>query len=169
MRSVLLITTLVIAVSSTSASAQPAPRTPALGGELGWSRYRDSRLGTSVDMPGGLFSIPAGKPARGSGERFATADRRAQMTVYTLRNEAGDTPASFVRKNLKPNRRGLDYDRVTDRFFAISAVASGKVHYTRCNFGRGGMIHCVDLSYPSRETRAWDRIVTRISLSLRPL
>jgi hypothetical protein len=30
------------------------------------------------------------------------------------------------------------------------------------------MIHCVDLRYPRGEKRAWDRIVTRISLSLRP-
>jgi hypothetical protein len=30
------------------------------------------------------------------------------------------------------------------------------------------MIHCIDLQYPRREKRAWDAIVTRISLSLRP-
>jgi hypothetical protein len=168
MRSVLLITAVIVVVTSCGvANAQRAER--GRGGDLGWSRYVDSRFGTSVDVPGGLFSMPAGKPARGSGERFTTADRRAQLAVYTLRNEAGDTPGSYVRKNLKPNRRGLDYDRVTDRFFAISAFAAGKVHYTRCNFGRGGAMHCIDLTYPRSETRAWDRIVTRISLSLRPL
>jgi hypothetical protein len=167
MRSLLLISAVLVVASSGVASAQ---RTEGgLGSGLGWSRYVDGRLGTTVDVPAGLFSTPAGKPSRGSGERFTTADRRAQMAIYTMRNEAGDTPGSYVRKNLKPNRRGLDYDRVTDRFFAISAIAAGKVHYTRCNFGRGGMIHCIDLTYPRRETRAWDGIVTRISLSLRPL
>jgi hypothetical protein len=167
MRSLLLITAVLVVASPRVANAQRAEGS--LGGGVGWSRYVDPRLGTTVDVPAGLFSAPAGKPSRGSGERFATADRRAQMAVYTMRNEAGDTPASYVRKNLKPNRRGLDYDRVTDRFFAISAINAGKVHYTRCNFGRGGMIHCIDLTYPRRETRAWDGIVTRISLSLRPL
>jgi hypothetical protein len=28
-------------------------------------------------------------------------------------------------------------------------------------------MHCIYMSYPERELRAWDRIVTRISLSLR--
>lgn len=167
MRSACLIAALLIAGSSGMAHAQ---RTGSLGGELGWSRYVEPRLGTTVDMPAGLFAAPAGTPGRGVGERFATADRRAQMTVYSMRNQAGDTPASFVRKNLRQNRRGLDYDRVTDRFFAISAVAGGRIFYTRCNFDRGrGTIHCIDLAYPQREEKAWDRIVTRISLSLRPL
>lgn len=166
MRSLLLVG-MVLFASSGVANAQRSEGD--LGGGLGWSRYADARLGTSVDVPAGLFSTPAGKPSRGSGERFTTADRRAQLTVYTIRNQAGDTPSSYIRRNLRPNRSGLDYDRVTDRFFAISAVEAGKVHYTRCNFGRGEMMHCIDLTYPRRETRAWDGIVTRISRSLRPL
>jgi hypothetical protein len=166
MRSILFSAILILA----SASMANAQRTgAALGGDLGWTRYRDSGSGTSVDMPGGLFSRQAGRPTRGSGERFTTADGRAQMAIYTLRNEAGESPASYIRNNLRQNRRRLDYDRVTDRFFAVSAIAAGQVHYTRCNFDRAGRIHCVDLTYPHRETRAWDRTVTRISLSLRPL
>lgn len=164
MRSILFGAILILA----SASMANAQRTGALGGDAGWTRYRDPGSGTSVDMPGGLFSRQAGRPTRGSGERFTTVDGRAQMTVYTLRNEAGDSPASYIRNNLRQNRRRLDYDRVTNRFFAVSAIAAGQVHYTRCNFDRG-RIHCVDLTYPHRETRAWDRTVTRISLSLRPL
>jgi hypothetical protein len=31
------------------------------------------------------------------------------------------------------------------------------------------MIHCIDLRYPVGQKRAWDGVVTRISLSLRPL
>jgi hypothetical protein len=42
------------------------------------------------------------------------------------------------------------------------------IYYSRCNFG-GAAIHCFDLAYPQAEKRAWDAIVTRISLSLRPL
>jgi hypothetical protein len=43
--------------------------------------------------------------------------------------------------------------------------------YSRCNFSGGarGVIHCFDLKYPQEEKRAWDAVVTRISLSLRPL
>jgi hypothetical protein len=45
------------------------------------------------------------------------------------------------------------------------------IYYRRCNFSqrRGPSIHCFDLVYPEGKKRAWDEIVTRISLSLRPL
>ena len=41
------------------------------------------------------------------------------------------------------------------------------IYYSRCNFSapRGASIHCFDLVYPQREKRAWDAMVTRISLS----
>jgi hypothetical protein len=47
----------------------------------------------------------------------------------------------------------------------------GLIFYSRCNFTRrtGGAIHCFDVVYPKDEERAWDAVITRISLSLRPL
>jgi hypothetical protein len=45
----------------------------------------------------------------------------------------------------------------------------GLIYYSRCNFSRAGAMHCFDLVYPKEEERAWDAVVTRISLSLRPL
>jgi hypothetical protein len=47
----------------------------------------------------------------------------------------------------------------------------GSIYYSRCNSseGRAGAVHCFDLVYPQEEERAWDPVVTRISLSLRPL
>jgi hypothetical protein len=50
----------------------------------------------------------------------------------------------------------------------VTAVKDDTIYYSRCNFSRSA-IHCFDLVYPAREKRAWDSIVTRISLSLRPL
>ena len=55
--------------------------------------------------------------------------------------------------------------RVTPRFFAVSSYKGDKVWYDRCNFS-SGLVHCVLINYPAREERAWDGIVTRISLSL---
>jgi hypothetical protein len=54
---------------------------------------------------------------------------------------------------------------VTPRFFAISSYKGDQVSYDRCNFSRR-LVHCVLINYPAREERAWDGIVTRISLSL---
>jgi hypothetical protein len=41
----------------------------------------------------------------------------------------------------------------------------------RCNFSGGapGVVHCFDLKYPQEEKGSWDAVVTRLSLSLRPL
>jgi hypothetical protein len=105
------------------------------------------------------------------GERLSTADRRASLTIYSRANETGETPASYLRKNLRMSQSVIQYQRVTPSFFAISAEREGTIYYSRCNFSEfhGQNIHCFDLVYPQREKRAWDGIVTRISLSLRPL
>jgi hypothetical protein len=133
--------------------------------DLGWRQYIDERTGTRVDFPSALFSVDGGTTERGVGRVFESDDGRAKFSAYALENEEGDTPRSYLRKFLKVNPSTIDYRRVTDRFFAVSGVRNGEVYYSRCNFH--GTMHCIYISYPQRELRAWDRIVTRISMSLR--
>jgi len=80
-------------------------------------------------------------------------------------------PASYLRHNLRMDRAALDYVRIARSFFAISSERDGIILYSRCNFSSRALraIHCFDLTYPQEEKRAWDAVVTRISLSLRPL
>ena len=134
-------------------------------GDLGWRPYVDERTGTRVDFPSALFSVDGGATERGIGRVFESDDGRAKFSAYALENEEGDTPRTYLRKFLKVNPSTIDYRRVTDRFFAVSGVRGGEVYYSRCNFY--GAMHCIYISYPQRELRAWDGIVTRISLSLR--
>ncbi|GKQ53531.1 hypothetical protein BRSPCE3_43860 [Bradyrhizobium sp. Ce-3] len=54
---------------------------------------------------------------------------------------------------------------MTPRFFAVSSYKGDKVWYNRCNFS-GRLVHCVLINYPAEEERAWDEVVTRVSLSL---
>lgn len=137
---------------------------------LDWRSFIVPEYGTKVDYPAGLF-VPAGKPDKGVGQRFDSDDGRAFLSIYSRANDAGDTPASYLRDNLRVGRSSLDYERITRSFFAISQERNGLVYYSRCNFsGRmQGSIHCFDLVYPQADKRVWDPIVTRISLSLRPL
>src|SRR4051812_43003157 len=140
--------------------ALPAGAQPS--GDLGWSSLRNDR-GATVDFPGGLFSV---EKSKSSGKvTYATADGRAQFEMFSVPNTRNDTPAEFARR--RGNGEKLDYKRITARFIAASAIRDGRVLYRRCNFNRG-TIHCIDLRYPASEERAWDRTVTRISLSLRP-
>ena len=137
---------------------------------LDWRTFVVPAFGTRIDYPAGVF-VPAGNPEKGAGQRFERADGNASLSIYAVPNEAGDTPASYLRNNLRIDRPALGYERVTRSFFAISQERGGLIYYSRCNFSRrtSGSIHCFDLVYPQAEKRAWDAVVTRISLSLRPL
>ncbi len=154
------------------AGAAPALRAQGgdaeLSGTLGWKTYVDADFGTAVDYPAELFAVEAGPPPRGSGRQFQTRDGRAKFTLYTLANDARQSPGSYLRNHLLLNPDALDYARVTRRFFAISGVRDQNVFYSRCNFSRlrSEPMRCIFLQYPEDETEAWDDIVTRISLSL---
>jgi len=138
--------------------------------QSGWRTYVDA-AGTRVQYPADVFSRESGRPEIGTGKRFSTADGRAHLSIYTLPNSRGQSPASYLKQNMKGPRSTLNYDRVAGNFFAVSTNRRGTVLYRRCNFSgnRGGTMHCIDLAYPLSEKRAWDAPVTRISRSLRPL
>ncbi|WP_439394600.1 hypothetical protein ACRQ5Q_35725 [Bradyrhizobium sp. PMVTL-01] len=127
-----------------------------------WLTYSIPETGTSVDFPASIFTEEAGRPD-GYGQRFRTADKRADITIQSAPNAANDSPASFLAKNHPPPR--IQYKRVTPRFFAVSSYKGDKVWYDRCNFS-GRWVHCVLINYPAAEERDWDHVVTRISLSL---
>ena len=139
-----------------------------LSGSLGWKTYVDADFGTAVDYPAELFSVEAGPPPRGSGREFKTRDGRARFALYTLANDAPQSPRSYLRDHLLLKPDALDYARVPRHFFAISGVRDQNVFYSRCNFSRlrSEPMRCIFLQYPEDETKAWDGIVTRISLSL---
>jgi hypothetical protein len=169
-----LITAALICVLVTVLSFLPSADAQVRGGTghaLGWQTFQVKEFGTTVDYPATIFSEPAGKAEKGTGQRFNSADGRSTLTIYALENADGDTPASYLRKNLRMPRSAIGYERVTRSFFAISVERQGTVLYSRCNFasGDGGTVHCIDLVYPQDVARAWDGIVTRISRSLRPL
>jgi hypothetical protein len=136
-----------------------------------WTVFVETKYGTRLDVPSAVFATPDGPANRGVGRQFKTPDGRASLAVYSQRNDARDTPASYLRKNLQSPRAGLDYERLTPEFFAIAAVMRGSIYYSRCNFSHdaGRAIHCFDLKYPVQERQSWDGIVTRMSRSLRPL
>jgi hypothetical protein len=78
------------------------------------------------------------------------------LTIYTCENEAGDTPASYLKNNLRVGRSALDYERVTRSFFAISSTIEGLIFYSRCNFSRGDPLPRPGLS-ASRKARVGRR------------
>ena len=128
-----------------------------------WQDYVVPETGAVAQIPTTIFSEDGGKPEIGYGKRFITSDRRANLTVQSVSNDAGDSPAAFLAKrNPPPN---IEYRRVTSRFFAVSSVRNNKTWYNRCNFV-GHFVNCVIINYPAAEERQWDSVVTRISNTL---
>jgi len=144
---------LVVAGSTQLASAQP----------VRWETYTIPSTGTSVDLPASIFSERVGRPPEGDGQRFQSADGRAELTIQSAAIGPDVSPAAFLARQHPPQQ--IQYKRITPRFFAVSSYKGDKVWYDRCNFSKG-FVHCVLINYPAREERAWDHIVTRISLSL---
>ena len=142
----------VLAISASTVSAEP----------VRWTTYTIPETGTSVDFPSSIFTEEAGRPD-GYGQRFQSADGRANLTIQAAPNISNNSPAAFLTKRHPPSH--IQYKRVTSRFFAISSYKGDTVWYDRCNFSRG-LVHCVLIHYPAREEHEWDDVVTRISLTL---
>ena len=155
MKAIIKAVALVACVACWSANVRAEP--------VSWTTYRIPETGTSVDIPTSVFSETAGRPD-GYGQRFQTPDGRANLTVQSAANDAHDSPARFLAKKNPP--ADIQYKRITPRFFAVSSYKGDYVWYNRCNFA-GGYVHCVLINYPRAWERAWDGMVTRISLSLR--
>ncbi|MDB5637535.1 MAG: hypothetical protein JWP51_2443 [Bradyrhizobium sp.] len=147
------LTALVVALWPTLAAAQP----------MYWVRYQVPETGASVDIPTSIFTEDGGKPEDGYGGRFLTSDRRADLTVQSVANDAGFSPAVFLARKNPPS--DIVYKRVTPGFFVVSSFRKGKIYYDRCNFA-GRFINCALINYPASEKRQWDSVVTRISNTL---
>lgn len=153
MRMKLYAATVVLAGSMELVSAQPAR----------WETYTIAGTRTSVEIPSSIFTERMGPPPEGDGQQFQSADGRAKLVVQAAAIGSNVSPAAFLAKQNPP--KDMQYKRITPNFFAVSGYKGDKVWYDRCNFSNG-FVHCVLINYPAREERAWDSIVTRISLSL---
>ena len=151
---------IALAIASGLATASPISVAAA---PIDWSRYEVPETGAAVDIPTSLFSHDAGKPEAGHGGRFLTSDRRADLTVQSVANDAGLSPVAFLAGRNPPP--GIVYKRVTPSFFVVSSFRNGKIWYNRCNCA-GRFAHCVLINYPAAEKRQWDGVVTRISNTL---
>jgi hypothetical protein len=135
----------------------------ALADSADWRRFAIPSTGTSVDIPGAIFTEQGELPDGGTGRRFYTDDGRANLTVQSVANPDNDSPATFLAKKHPPP--GIMYQRVTPNFFVVSSVRNDRIWYNRCNRSEGYM-NCVMINYPAAEKRQWDDVVTRISHTL---
>ena len=138
----------------------------ALAQSVSWQDYVVPETGAVAQIPTSSFSKDGGKPEEGYGKRFISSDGRAKLTVQSVPNTAGDSPAVFLAKKNPPSN--IVYRKVTSRFFVVSSFRDDKIWYNRCNFANR-FVNCVLIDYPAVEKRQWDGVVTRISNTLASL
>ena len=89
-----------------------------------WQKYVIPSTGAKVDIPVSIFTEDAGPPEGATGRRFFTSDHRADLTLQSVPNPENDSPATFLAKKRPP--AGIQYKRVTPRFFAVSSIRNGR-------------------------------------------
>ena len=139
------------------------PSVYAEAASIEWQRYTIPATGLSVDVPVSIFQADGGATEGNLGRQLFTKDRRANLTMRSFPNPDNDSPAVFLQKMRPP--AGIQYKRVTPKFFAVSSIRDGRTWYNRCNQANL-LMNCVLINYPAAEDRQWDAVVTRISLSL---
>ena len=166
-RTALTALVLIAGIMATPGVAAPEDGVAAAARPAGWGRYRDKESGVSFAFPAHIFSLETAAQAR-DGVVFSTADGRARIRVFGFVNEARDTPSGYLHRIAKAGEGAFTYVRTTPRFFVASGTRDGTIFYRRCNFSGSAdkRVGCLQLDYPQREKRAWDDVVTRISLSL---
>ena len=74
----------------------------ALAQSVSWQDYVVPETGAVAQIPTSIFSKDGGKPEEGYGKRFISSDGRAKLTVQSVPNTAGDSPAVFLAKKNPP-------------------------------------------------------------------
>src|SRR6476661_3860673 len=82
----------------------------ALADKTEWQKYVIPSTGANVDIPVSIFTEDAGPPEGGTGRRFFTKDRRADLTLQAVPNPENDLPAKFLQKKQPPV--DIQYKRV---------------------------------------------------------
>jgi hypothetical protein len=148
--------------------ALPLVVATAVSAQTRWTTYANARFGTTADYPADLFTRNDPPPENGDGITMHTADGRATLTVFGHYNADNDTPRSYVGRVV--DEAGITYRRITGSSYIVSGRRGDDIFYQRCNFRPGdrATVDCFEITYPAREKKAWDAIVSRIGRSLRP-
>jgi hypothetical protein len=130
-----------------------------------WATYANPRFGATADYPDDLFKVKDPPSENGDGQRFRTAGGRAELSIYGTNNIDGEKPNVYVARHV--NLDEVTYKKAAADFYVVSGTRGATIFYERCNFPNKEVLACVYLSYPAAERAAWDKIVARISTSLR--
>lgn len=142
-------------------SAILAP-TPALAE---WAAYEDDTHGCRLEYASELFGEPALDEE--DFQRFAGEDGHTYFRVKGVPNEKNWTAGQIRAEYLKSRGAGdVVYERTKRDFLVLSGIRGKNIFYTKVALSPDNETICVlHISYPRKEKRAFDRVVTRMSRS----
>jgi hypothetical protein len=128
-----------------------------------WATYTNVRYAYAVDYPSDIFTGYA-EPDNSDGATFKTDAPWVEMRAWGSYNVEKKSPRATVAEYYAG--RALDYSSVKRDSYVVSGIERGAIFYDRCNF-TGDRVLCVALVYPVGQKDKWDKIVARVSRSLR--
>jgi hypothetical protein len=143
--------------------------TGSLAANLRWTIYKDAGFGCVLDYPAGLFSpeaVPPGKP-----RLFSSRDGAAYFRIQGVENADRWSPQTIREKYVSANIPGdLTYNRTRSDFVVLSGHRGENIFYTKVAVSSDRLSACIlEITYSRAQKNAFDRIVTRMSRSLRSL
>lgn len=141
--------------------------TESLAADLRWTFYEDDDFGCVLDYPAGLFSPDASSPDEP--KRFSSKNADVYFRIQGVENADGWTPQAIRERYLSADIPGdVTYDRTRSDFVVLSGYRGENIFYTKVAVSADRSSACVfEITYPREQKRAFDRIVTRMSRSLR--
>jgi hypothetical protein len=147
--------------------------------EPGWVRYLNARFGLRVDLPESGFRqelLPDGHGVRlTSRDRAITIDVHANWLASILPAFAADRSIAALHEQAVAETRerggNVTYSMRRGDFYVISGTLGASVYYERVAISPAcpDVFSAIRVEYPQGIERELDRLVTRVSLSLRAM
>lgn len=135
----------------------------------GWSQYTNSRFGTVVEVPTGIFEPVEPAPENGDGREFRAQDGARLLVYGTYAPFAILSGFEEYKKTVvsEAERRGLyvTYEKSGKGWLVFSGLLGTDIVYTKVLEGCEAA-HEFTIAYPAPSKAAYDRMVTRLSRTL---
>jgi hypothetical protein len=127
-----------------------------------WPVFTSKQFGFSIAYPDHLVDYPASRPAKGE---FAL--KGGGLLILTMDELEGRALRPFLREMILKDV-DVTYQRQKGNWMAYSGYAAGEIVYGRTHVSCGGRYaHTFLIRYPETERATYDRVVERLSHSLK--
>jgi hypothetical protein len=133
-----------------------------------WTVYQDEQHGCRLEYASRVFTQGPVDPDKFL--RFTGPNKDIYFRVRGLSNEKNWTPERIRAEYIKSRgAAGVSYERTKEGFLVLSGIRGGNIFYTKVALSSDNRTICVlYISYPRKEKRAFDAIVTHMSHSFGP-